>query len=100
LRDLPVANLRDPLEIALALGPLGFHAQLVDPARGLLDLLQDRLLTRPARRERVAPLTRVGELRLEPLAIDRIGGELDLQLHDAAVRLVELVWAGIDLDAE
>ena len=101
LRDLAVADLGDALEVALALGALGLHPQLVEPARRVLDPLERLLLLRPARGERVALLLRLGERPLDRLAhlrrLLRHRGELDLELHHAAVRLVELDRRGVDL---
>ena len=88
-RELAVADLRHALEIALALGALGLHAQLVDPAR-----LRPRPSRAPpsraahARGERVALLLRVGQRPLDGLAhlpVDSFAhrSELDLELHDA-----------------
>ena len=61
-RDLAVADLRDALQVAFALGALGLHAQLVDAPCRVLDPFERLLLLRPARGERVAPLLRLGEL--------------------------------------
>src|SRR5581483_7935643 len=87
-----------------ALGTLGLHAQLVDPPRRLLDLLERLLLLRPARRERVTLLLRLRERALDRLAhvprLLRRRGELDLELDDAAVRLVELERRAVDLDSQ
>src|SRR5438477_289160 len=78
--------------------------QLVDPARRLLDLLERLFLLRPARRERVALLLRLGERALDGLThllrLLRHRRELDLELHHAAVRLVELDRRGVDLHAQ
>src|SRR5205807_5461114 len=102
--DLAVADLRDALQVALTLGTLGLHAELVDAPRDLANTLEQLLLLRPARSERVALLAGLGERPLDRLAnrvrLVRHCGELDLELHDAAVRLVELVRARVDLDAE
>src|SRR5205807_7251905 len=54
----------------------------------------------PARCESIATLLGLGELLLQPVPVTGIGRELDLELHDAAIRLVELVRARVDLDAE
>ena len=67
----------------------------------VLDALERLLLLRPARGEPVALLLRLGERPLDRLAhvrrLLRHRGELDLELHHAAVRLVELERAGVDL---
>ena len=99
--QLAVADLGDALQVALALCALGLHPQLVDLPRRVLDALERLLLLRPAAGERVALLLRLGERTLERLArllgLVRHRRELDLELHDAAVRLVELERARVDL---
>ena len=70
--QLAVADLGDALEVALALGALGLHAQLVDPLRDLADALECLLLLRPAGGELVAALLRLGELALD--AAPRVAG--------------------------
>ena len=104
LRQLAVADLGDPLEVAGALGALGLHAQLVDPLRDLLDAVELLLLLRPARGELVAVLLRLGELALDRLA-HLLGllahrRELDLELAHAPLRLVELERRGVDLHSQ
>src|SRR2546428_495960 len=78
------ADLRRPLPLALALGPLGLDAEVGDPALDLGDAVQRLLLARPARRELVAPLLRLRELALDRLAhlvrLLRHRRELDLEL--------------------
>ena len=100
-RQLAVADLGHPLEVALALDALGLHAQVVDGARDLLHALERLLLLRPARGELVAGRLRVGKLALQRLAhvlrLLRHRGELDLQLAHAPLRLVQLQRRGIDL---
>src|SRR4030095_8128102 len=92
--QLPVLDLGDALELAVALGALGLHAQLVDAAGDLLDTLELLLLARPARGALRAALLRLRELALERLAhLLRLlahRGELDLELAHAALGLVEL----------
>ena len=99
-----VADLRDAGEVAVALGALRLHAELVDLPRDLLDAVEDVLLVRPPSRELVASGLRLGELLLERLAcrrrLLRHRGELDLELRDAALGLVELDRRGVDLHAE
>src|SRR5205823_12936307 len=99
-----IADLGDALELSVPLGPLGLYAQLVDLARDLLDALELLLLLRPARGELVAALLRLGELALEwlthVLGLLRHRGELDLELAHAALGLVELERARVDLHAQ
>ena len=101
LRQQAVADLGDPGEVAAALGALGLHAQVVDLPRDLLDAVEHVLLVRPAAGELVAAGLRLRELLLERLAgrgrLLRHGGELDLELGDAALGLVELDGRGVDL---
>ena len=102
-RQLAVADLGHALEVALALGALGLHAQLVDGAGDLLHALERLLLLRPARGELVPGRLRVGELALERLAhllrLLRHRGQLDLQLAHAPLGLVELQRRRVDLHA-
>ena len=104
LRQLAVADLRDPLEVAVPLGALGLHAQLVDLALDLADAVERLLLARPARAEAVAALLRLGQLALDRLAaLLRLLAhrrELDLELAHAALGLVELERRGVDLHAQ
>ncbi len=103
-RQLAVADLGDPLEVAGALDALGLHAQVVDPLRDLLDAVELLLLLRPAGGELVAVRLRVGELALDRLAhvlgLLAHGGELDLELAHAALGLVQLERRGVDLHAQ
>ena len=96
-----VADLGDAREIALALGALGLHAQIVDLTGDLLDAVEHVLLVRPAGGELVAPGLRLGELPLERLArrgrLLRHRGELDLELRHAPFGLVELDRRRVDL---
>src|ERR1044072_4733308 len=69
-RQLAVANLGDPLQVALSLGALGLHPQVVDLLGDLLDTVERFLLLRPARRPLVSMRLRIGKLplhRLRPL---------------------------------
>ena len=104
LGEEPVADLRDAREVAVALGALGLHAQLVDLPRDLLDAVEHVLLVRPAARELVAPGLRLGELLLERLArrgrLLRHRRELDLELRHPPLGLVELDRRGVDLHPE
>src|SRR5262249_59454351 len=99
--QLAVADLRDPLEVAVPLRTLGLAAQLVDAALDLGDPLERLLLPRPAGGELVAARFRLGELSLERLAhlllllLHR--RELDLELANAALGLVELDGRRVDL---
>src|SRR5581483_9663727 len=83
--QLAVADLGDALEVPLALGAFRLHAQRVDALRDLADPVERLLLARPARREAVATLLRLGELRLDRRAylvlLPRHRGELDLELR-------------------
>ena len=89
-----VADLGHALEVAVALGALGLHPQLVDLARDLLDPVEHVLLARPAGGELVAPRLRLGELALDRLAdgrrLLRHRGQLDLELGHPPLGLVEL----------
>ena len=99
-----VADLGDTGQLAVPLRALGLHAQLVDLPRDVLDPVEHVLLVRPAAGELVAPGLRLRELLLERFArgrrLLRHGGELDLELRDAALRLVELDGRGVDLHAQ
>ena len=85
----------------MPLGPLGLHAQLVDPALDLADAVERLLLARPAGGELVATLLRLGQLALDRLApLLRLLAhrrELDLELAHAALGLVELERRRVDL---
>src|SRR4029078_5432040 len=63
--QLPVTDLGDALEGALARRPLGLHPQRVDLLRDLADPVERLLLARPAGGEPVAALLRLGQLGLE-----------------------------------
>ena len=104
LGENAVADLGDAAEIPEALLPLGFHPKLVDLLLDLRDPLQPVLLARPARGQLVAARLRLGELALEGRAhvvglVDH-RRQLDLDLADAALRLVELDGRGVDLHAQ
>ena len=100
----PVADLGHAREVPGALLALGLHAQLVDLPLDVRDALQRLLLARPARGELVAHGLRIGELALDRLAhrlrLVRHRRELDLELPDAAVRLVELDRRRVDLHTQ
>ena len=100
-RQEAVADLRHALEVAVALGPLGLHPQLVDLAGDLLDAVEHVLLAGPARRELVATRLGLGDLALDRLAhgrrLLRHRGELDLELRHAPLGLVELDRRAVDL---
>src|SRR5439155_8906629 len=89
LGQLAVTDLGDALELPVALGALGFTAQLVDLAGDLLDALELLLLLVPAGGQLVAQLLCLGELALQRLAhvlrLLRHRGELDLELAHAAL---------------
>src|SRR6266540_3777559 len=101
LRQLAVADLGHALKVALALGSLRLHLQLVDPPGDLLDPLERRLLLLPAGGELVAALLGLGQLALERLAhLFRLlahRGQLDLELAHAPLGLVQLERGGVDL---
>ena len=102
-RQLAVADLGHALEVAFALGAIGFLAQLVDGAGDILHPLERLLLLRPASGQLVPGRLRVGELALEWLShvvrLLRHRGQLDLQLAHAPLRLVELQRRRVDLHA-
>jgi hypothetical protein len=99
--QLPVADLGDALQVAMTLGTVSLHLQLVDASRDLLHAVEDVLLARPARGELVAARLGLGELALDRLAhlgrLLRHRGELDLELRHAPLRLVELDGRRVDL---
>ena len=108
LGDLAVAQLGGPLEVGVALGALGVAVRLLE---ALLELLHpgDRLLlVLPARLHLARLLAQVGEVALDRLAardgrvvlllLERLA--LDLELHDAALDLVDLGRHRVDLDAQ
>ncbi len=108
LRDAAVAQLGGPLEIALALGHLDVVLGLLEALLERGDVLDGRLLGLPARRHRGGLLAQLGQLALDRVAalgaglvlVARQRGPLDLELHDAAVELVDLDRLGVDLDAQ
>src|SRR6267143_394939 len=99
LRKPPVADLGRLLQIAAARRQLGFGAQLLE--LGLLrpDLLDRVLLRLPLRLHRVRLLAQLGQLLLDlrPALLGRLVlflGQrltLDLELHDLALDLVDLL---------
>ena len=108
LRQRAVAQLRGLVQVALALGlldlplrPLELLLERADPGDRLLLVL-------PARPQGVDPLLEPGHLAgdlLEALArggvlLLRQRGALDLQLHRAALQLVDLGRHRVDLDAQ
>ncbi len=99
--ELAVADLGDALEVALPLGALGLHPQLVDQPRDLLDPVEDVLLPGPAGCELVASRLRLGEVALDRLPPLRgllgEGRELDLELAHPPLGLVELDRRAVDL---
>ncbi len=97
------------------LGEIALALRLVEVGAGLVERLLDLvgggelfLLGHPALGKRVRLLLEVGQLLLQPRQPVLRGGvgllaerlALDLQLHDAAVELVERLGLGIDLHAE
>ncbi len=101
LRQLSVANLRDPLEVALALGALCLHPQVIDPLRDLLDPVEGLLLLGPATCELVARLLRLGEGPFDGSPnlglLLRHRRLLDLELAHAAVRFIKFDRRRVDL---
>ena len=108
LGDLAVAQLGGALQVGLALGALGLAVRrrelLLEVAHGR-DL---RLLVLPLGLHPGAALLQLGELALEHGAAV-LGGsvlllaqrrQLDLELHRAAVELLDLLGDGVDLDPQ
>src|SRR4029077_3499742 len=105
LRELPVLELGDLVEVVLALGLLDLLLRLLDLLADLAEAADRLLLGLPLRTERVRLLAEVGELLLETaeavarrgvaLLLERLA--LDLELHDLAIHLVELLGLGVDL---
>ena len=108
LGDLAVAQLGRTLQVGLALGALGLAVRLLEALLDLLDADDGVLLGLPLRLHAVGGLAQLGELAVQRLAA--LGGRvvalvlerraLDLQLHDAALDLVDLLGERVDLDAQ
>ena len=108
LGDLAVAQLGGALEVGLALGALGVAVRLLEALLELLDARDRVLLLLPARLHLGRLLAQVGEVALDRLAagdrrvvlllLERLA--LDLELHDAALDLVDLGRHRVDLDAQ
>ncbi len=108
LGDRAELQARRALEVGLALGALQLHAGLLDLALHLADALDDLLLLIPVGAHRRRLLAQLRELGLHRLAARHGPGVglglqrllLDLELHDAALDLVELLRHRVDLDAQ
>ncbi len=106
--DLAVQQARRGLEVAVALGPLGLAAQLVDSLLELTDPVEAGLLALPARVEGVQLLGEVGQLAAQPRQpllgrVVGLSGErhlLHLEPVDGALQLVDLDRARVDLHAQ
>ena len=102
------AQLGGAVQVAAALGVGHGRPRGVDLLRDLADPPDGVLLDLPARLERGRALLQVAELPVEPLealpgrlvALLRQRDALDLELHDAALDLVELGRHGVDLDPQ
>ena len=107
-RDTAIGELAGPLELALALGDGEFVARLVDLPLEVGGKPQLFLLGTPGRGDRSGLLLEVGQLLLDALQpilrrlvlLDLQRLALDLELHDAAIDLVERLRLGIDLHPE
>ena len=103
-RQLAVADLGHPLQVALALGALGLHSQVVDLLRDLLDAVERLLLLRPPRSQLVPLRLRVRELALDGLAdVLRFLAhrcELDLELTHPTLGFIGLERRRVDLHAK
>ena len=107
-RDVPVAQLRGALEVAVTLGSLRFELRLLEARVRLLHRDDGVLLGLPVRDHAVALLLQrreVGFERLQPAARRVVGllrqsRALDLELADAALDDVDLERHRVDLDAE
>ena len=108
LGDVLVEELRGALEVGIALGSLGLEPRLLELLLELGDALDRLLLALPLRLHRIRALAQLGEVPLDRLAAldrGRVGllaqrGELDLELHHAAVDLVDLGRQRVDLDPQ
>ncbi len=108
LGDAPVAQLGGLAEVAVALGPLGLAAQLLQLLRELPGRLDGALLVLPARGERgelLALLGQLGAQRGQPLGGRGVGllrqrHLLDLQPAHRALDRVDLDGPGVDLHAQ
>ncbi len=106
--DHAIAELAGAGEVALALRDLDLHAGLVELFLQALDVLDRFLLLLPFGGEDVGLLLELGEVvlqGLQPVLRRGVGfllerRLLDLELHDAAVELVELFRLGVDLHAQ
>ena len=100
-RQKAVADLCDTLEIAVTLGTLGLHPQVVDLAGDLLDAVEHVLLAGPADSQLVTSGFRLRELPLHWIPqgrrLLRHRSQFDLELDHTALGLVELDGRRIDL---
>ena len=106
--DLAVAQFGGTLQVGGALGPLGLQAGLLQARLEVAGALDRLLLAFPLRLHRSRSLFQLRQLPLDRgaalggclvgLLLQR--GELDFQLHHAAVHLVDLGWQRVDLDTQ
>ena len=96
------------MQVGFALGPFGLRLGLLQALLGLADALDRVLLLLPLGLHLLRALIQLGQLGLDRGAtlLGRVvlllsqRGELDLQLHDAAVEFVDLGGQRVDLDAD
>ncbi len=106
--DVAVGDLGGAGEVALALEPVGLHAQVVDLGLEVADGVEARLLGLPPGVEGGELLGAVGEVLAQPLETVARGGVglllegelLHLQPVDGAAELVDLDGARVDLHAQ
>ena len=108
LRNVSISQFAGALELALALRDGELVARLVELLLEVCGQAELLLLGAPRRGERGGLFFEVGKLLLEPakpvlrrlvlLQLQRLA--LDLELHDAAVDLVERLGLGIDLHSQ
>ena len=107
-RGSPVAKLGGALEVGGALGALDLAAGLLEAVLQRADVSDRVLLGLPLGLHGGGALALLGELALDRLAalggggVGLLGerGQLDLELHHAAVDLVDLGRQRVDLDAQ
>ena len=108
IAQVAVLDARRALEVAAALRLLELDVLLLDLGLHALDGVELLLLNLPSRGHRAVLLVEVGELLLDRaeallalgvlLELERLA--LDLELHHAALDLVELRWHRVVLDAQ